>query len=374
MDATYVTGPAKGLLAFAELARNGDGGLPRVEFSFITPHRGQGRPDNPFVEAAERLGIPVDVVYETGPYDVRVIPQMRRIVEMRQPDILQTHNVKPHFFMRLSQLWRRYCWIAIHHGYVTTDFKTRCYNQLDRWSYRAPQHIITVCREFEGELEGMGIPAGRISVVGNAIRPWGPLTAVAVKKVFDLRRSPGVAVLVCIGRLSQEKGHVDLVRALGILRRQGSDKFHLYLVGEGPARGRIERALREEKLEEHVTLEGLQLDVRPYYEAADLVVLPSHSEGPSNVLLEAMMAERPVVATSVGGIPEVVTHEESALLVEPRNPAALAAGIHRALNDPQQDRLGRVAAAKARALTFSPKGRCRALIEIYETVLSSRER
>jgi glycosyltransferase involved in cell wall biosynthesis len=202
------------------------------------------------------------------------------------------------------------------------------------------------------------------------------MSAAEAQKTSELRRRvpSGAAVLACIGRLSLEKGHVDLVRALGILRRQGKDKVHLLLVGEGPERGLIERAVQEEKLEEHVTLEGLQLDVRPYYEAADLVVLSSHSEGPSNVLLEAMMAERPVVATNVGGIPDIVTHEESALLVESRNPDALAAGIRRALNGPLKERRTRVAAAKAKALTYSPEERCRALIGIYQTVLSARER
>jgi glycosyltransferase involved in cell wall biosynthesis len=91
---------------------------------------------------------------------------------------------------------------------------------------------------------------------------------------------------------------------------------------------------RRLKLTAEVTLAGHQDDVRPYYAMADVFVLPSHSEGSPNVLLEAMSMGVPVVATSVGGIPELVT-DESALLVEKRDVSALAAAISRVLEDRQ---------------------------------------
>jgi len=365
MDATYVTGPAKGLLEFAASAREAGDGLPAVEFTVVTPHRGPGQPDNPFVDAAKAAGIPVDVIYETGPYDLRLIPQLQQIVEARNPDIVQTHNVKPHFIMRLSRLHRRYCWVAIHHGYVTTDWLIRCYNQLDRWSYQAPRSVVSICGAFAEDLVRKGIPRDRITVVRNSIRPFPPMTSEALVKVAELReRLPaGVPVLLAIGRLSLEKGHVDLIRALGKVQVP----FHLVLVGDGPERSRIISTIQENHLIHQVTLEGLQLDVRPYYEIADVVVLPSHSEGVAHVLLEAMMAEKLVVATRVGGIPEIATHEDTALLVEPRNPESLAAGIERALTDPP---VGMAARAKAKALTCSPQARRRELIRVYQKALA----
>ena len=87
-------------------------------------------------------------------------------------------------------------------------------------------------------------------------------------------------------------------------------------------------------LTDRITLAGHQEDVKPFYGLADLFVMPSHSEGSPNALLEAMMAHVPIVATHVGGIPEIVTHGETALLVPPSDPAALAAALAQLLANP----------------------------------------
>ena len=94
---------------------------------------------------------------------------LRRIVEQRAPNIVQTHNVKSHFLMRQSGLWRRQPWVAFHHGYTTTDLKMRVYNQLDRWSLRAAHCIITVSHAFARELARAGVPPERICVLHNSV-------------------------------------------------------------------------------------------------------------------------------------------------------------------------------------------------------------
>src|SRR5216683_77971 len=138
--------------------------------------------------------------------------------------------------MRLSGLWRTHCWIAFQHGYTTTDFKMRCYNQLDRWSLRAPRHVVTVCESFAADLAAKGVSRRRITVRHNSIKPFPPLApgaAEAIRKTLPAQ----AGILVAVGRLSHEKGHVDLIRALGLLRRRWpDDEFHLLLVGEGPER------------------------------------------------------------------------------------------------------------------------------------------
>src|SRR5262249_47065721 len=128
MEAQFVTGPAKNLLAFAKRVR------ADVELSVITYHRNPRlRPgQNPFIAACESAGVPVDVVHEQGRFDRSIIPQITEAMTNRQPDIVQTHNVKSHFLMRYTGLYRIYPWIAFHHGYTTTDLKMRLYNQLDR--------------------------------------------------------------------------------------------------------------------------------------------------------------------------------------------------------------------------------------------------
>ena len=123
-----------------------------------------------------------------------------------------------------------------------------------------------------------------------------------------------------------------------------------------------------------VTLTGQVASAEPYYGIADLAVLSSLSEGSPNALLEAMAARVPVVATAVGGIPEIVSDRESALLVPPRNPEALCRAMRELL---ENDALAGGLAARASELILTrhtPEARSRRLVEIYTAALASQER
>ena len=152
----------------------------------------------------------------------------------------------------------------------------------------------------------------------------------------------GPAGILCVGRLSHEKGHLVLLDALSAIVKQGLD-IRCTLVGDGPMRGRIEVRIRELDLQNRVTLTGsLQpAEVAGLYPAASVVVLPSLSEGVPVVLMEAMSHGRPVVATRVGGIPELVENGESGLVVSPGDACELAKALHRLLTDAElAQRLG----------------------------------
>ncbi|HEY2842204.1 MAG TPA: glycosyltransferase [Bryobacteraceae bacterium] len=141
------------------------------------------------------------------------------------------------------------------------------------------------------------------------------------------------------------------------------------MVGEGPERSRIEERIRSLQLTGAVTLTGQQESAQPYYGLAQVAVLSSLSEGSPNALLEAMAAGIPVVATSVGGIPEIVTHGESALLVTPGDVAAMSASIARLLADKS---LAQSLAARARERILehhTPEARVQRLIDIYTGLL-----
>jgi glycosyltransferase involved in cell wall biosynthesis len=373
MEAMFVAGPAKNLLEFARRSREGGDGIQPIRLSVVTYQRAGQTTENKFVTASREAGIRTDLIHEGGRFDVSVLEQMKRIIAERQPDIIQTHNVKSHFLMRLSGLWRTHRWLAFHHGYTTTDFKMRCYNQLDRWSLRASDHIVTVCGSFARDLEQKGIARDRITVQHNSIKPFPSVDRAAVDAVrTSLSLSPMVPILLMVGRLSHEKGHVDLLRALDFLRRElKEDKFHLVIAGEGPERGKIEASRNQFGLGNYVTLAGLQHDIVPYYGCADIAVLPSHSEGSPNALLEAMMFGVPVVATRVGGIPEIVTDGETALLVDKQNPVQMARAIQKLLRDPQ--RRGELAcnALAVVETRYSPDAYRRSLTSIYQKFLCS---
>jgi glycosyltransferase involved in cell wall biosynthesis len=146
------------------------------------------------------------------------------------------------------------------------------------------------------------------------------------------------------------------------------------VVGEGPEERRIRQLAVSLETADQVIFTGPVSGVGPYYRMADVLVLPSHSEGSPNVLLEGMAAGVPVVATAVGGVPEIVRPGESALLVRPHDPRGLADAIRLLLTDAD---LARRLAANAGARIVerhSPESRVRSLVEMYIDLASGAAR
>lgn len=383
LEARTVTAPARLWLDFCRHApalAAGPAPMPAVTSRLATFQRARAQaegerrvPDNAFVAAARGAGLDVAVIPEDGAWDLGAMAGLRRVVAEQTPDLVETHHVKSHFLMRLSGIPRERPWIAFHHGYTAPDLKMRLYNQLDRWSLRGADRVVTVCHAFARRLARSGVAPERIRVVHGALdAAW---AAAGDAERERLRAQLGLAaherLVLAVGRLSREKGHCDLVDAFQrLIRAQPGLAAQLVLLGEGPERSRLAANVARWGLGERVRLAGQVTDPRDYYRAADLFVLPSHSEGCPNVLLEAMAAELPVVATAVGGVPELVRHEHSALLVAPRHPRALADAMGRLLMDATLARRLTANAAASPAGRRSPEIRARELIAIYREVVS----
>ncbi len=371
MEALTVTGPAKNLIEFAQRARAPKDDLPPIEITVGAYVRDPSKP-NQFLNALEAAKIPSRVIREKHAGDLSALTQIKSIVDETAPDVIQSHNFKSHFFVWLSGRWKRIPWVGFHHGYTAPAFRTRLYNQFDRLSLPASRRVVTVCRPFSLELQRFGISAERISVVHNAVaEPALPKPAQLEEFQGRYGIRDGVPVIIAVGRLSREKGHRDLVEAAELVHaRSPSMSFRLLIAGEGPERSSLESQIHRSGLSGIVTLCGYQADLRPLYRVASLFVLPSYSEGSPNVLLEAMASGVPAVATSVGGVPEIAVDGETALLVEPGNPAVLAERIERLLAD---HRLAGDLAAQAKGhvlANFSTEAHLRALRGIYQAVLA----
>jgi glycosyltransferase involved in cell wall biosynthesis len=326
-----IMGASKPVLEFAQQAALE--GNRRAEVSTLLYVR--RKEENPLIDLAQGRGIPLDIVDERYAWDWQTLRQLRAVVEKRRPDVIWTSNSKSHFLVRFLGLHRDAAWVAFHQGHTTVALRTRLYHQLDWWSLRAANRVVAVCNSFANDLQRRGVPARRISVQHNPIRFTAPASAEEKERVWnELDLPPGARVLLSVGRLSLEKGHAELLRAMARLREEGQGaNVYMVMVGSGPQRDALLALSSQLGLDDVVRFCGQKTDVRPYYGIADAFVLPSHSEGSPNVVLEALAAELPIVATAVGGVPELLTHEENALLVPRKDVAQMAAEIGRILND-----------------------------------------
>lgn len=208
-----------------------------------------------------------------------------------------------------------------------------------RWAVRrvadAADRIIATDRAIEPAISRhLGVTADRLRLVPNAVdvpacdQLAGPSDGARVRSEHGIGH--GETVLLSVGRLERNKGFHLLARALGSL---SAIPWRWVLVGDGPFRQTLERAVTDAGVAERTTFAGRVDDRRlhAWYEAATLFVHPTLYEGSSLVTLEAMVHRRPVVATTAGGLPDKVAHGKTGWLVEPGNSQALAAALDDAM-------------------------------------------
>lgn len=198
---------------------------------------------------------------------------------------------------------------------------------------------------------------------------------VVIPNAVDVAAHPratpveAVPLLVSVGRLKAPKDFSTLVRAVARLEPRS---WRLIIVGDGPERPALERQLHAEGLDDAVEFVGERSDVSELLAGADAFVLSSRSEGMPLSVLEAMAAGLPVVATAVGGVPEVVVHDETGVLVAPGDAEALAAALARLIDDPElRRRLGSAGRSRAARHFDLPRFR-QAHVELYRAELAER--
>ena len=221
-----------------------------------------------------------------------------------------------------------------------------------RTCFMYARRIIAVSHAVRQHLAAQGLPDSRITVIYNGVelaRYRNPLDAEPLRARLGI--PTGDFLIGAVGRLGPEKGHAYLIEAAALLLKRESLPVWLLIVGEGRSRHALEQTARRCGIADRVLLAGFQHDVAPYQAALDVFCLPSLKEGLSLSALEAMALGKPVIASRVGGTPEVVVDGETGVLVEPGNPEALARALAALLRDPARTRL-MGAAGRARVERF----------------------
>jgi glycosyltransferase involved in cell wall biosynthesis len=305
-------------------------------------------------------GVPVHAVRDRFPGDPRTVMALARLARRPDVHVLQTHGYKANVFGLVVAKACRRPWVAFLHGETWENPKVRAYYALERLAVRRADRVVVVSRAMAGKVAAQGIPFEKIRVVHNAcLVDWR-----GEARARGARTLPVVGV---IGRLSPEKG-VD--RALQVHRAvtQKVADARLLIAGEGPEGARLQRYAEELGVGGSVRWLGYRESLGEVYRQLTVLLIPSRSEGLPNVALEAMAYGVPVVASSVGGLAEVISEGEDGFLLPPDDTTGLARRVLEILQDPSlRERLGR-RAVEAVGARFSLEARTRAMTGIYEEV------
>ena len=292
-----------------------------------------------FVRQAAAQGFEaIGLTYDT-PRLMAAYRELLDVLRQTSPVALLCHTYKPNILGRLAARKLGIPIIAVSHGWTGESLRVRVFDWLDRINLCWMDRVVCVSEGQATKVRRYGVPEQKVLTICDAVRAErfddpDPVYRERLESLFQ--RRPEV-IVGAAGRLSPEKGYGSLVQAAAeVLNVHPQTGFVLY--GDGPLRRELAQQIEALGLQARFLLPGFCHEIDRYYPQFDLFVLPSFTEGLPNVVLEALAAGVPVVATAVGGTPEAVEHGVNGYLVPSGQVEPLADCITRLIGDPEQRR------------------------------------
>jgi glycosyltransferase involved in cell wall biosynthesis len=330
----------------------------RVSVAGVMPSA--GRAEAPLLASLRAAGVDVHAVPVPGRGYLRERAAIRELCRSLAPDVVHTHGYRPDVVDAGAARRLGLPVVTTVHGFTGGDRKNRLYERIQVRMFPRFDAVVAVSRALADQLAARGTPRERLHVVPNAWAGQAPLASRA-----EARRALGVGaegrLIGWVGRFTREKGPDVLVRAAALLADQSAG---IVMVGDGPELASARASAARLGVAGRIAWPGLVPEAGRLLPAFDLFVLSSRTEGTPIVLLEAMAARVPVVATAVGGVPDVVGAAQ-ALLVPPDDPASLAAAIRAVLADPEGARARAAAAGRRLASEFAVEPWLERYEEVY---------
>jgi glycosyltransferase involved in cell wall biosynthesis len=339
---TFYGGPERQMLG---LARSLGAGYRSVFLAFAEKGRCRA-----FVEEARRQGAPARALRFDTPHLHAAVREITDLLPRLGAEVLCCHGYKADLLGRLAARRAGIPVVAVARGWTGESLKIRLYETLDRLALRWMDRVVCVSEGQAVKVRRTGVPSGKITVIRNAIhadrfeRP----DPTYRKHLADFFPQPRRWIVGAAGRLSPEKGFDVLIEAAWqVVRQEPSVGFILF--GEGPLQETLRRQIEAAGLRDSFILGGFRHDLDRFLPFFNVLTLPSHTEGLPNVVLEGMAASVPVVATAVGGTPEVIEEGVSGYLVPPGDAVTLAQRIGELLrSDSKRAELGRLGRERVR--------------------------
>lgn len=292
----------------------------------------EGGKAEPFVKQIENCGLSAVRLEHNSPNLPGMVLEVARAIRSSGCDVLCTHGYKADVIGCVSARLAGVPLIVVSRGWTGATFKVRMYERLDRIIHRRADRVVCVSEGQAQKVRKIGVAEYRLTTICNAVSTSrfaiaDPADGAAVRSLFP---RPIGKVVMAVGRLSPEKGFDQFIQAAGIVCRQRDD-VGFALIGDGPLSEVLRAQISDLGLSERIVLAGFREDVDQLLPYAACLVQSSHTEGMPNVVLEAMAAAIPVVATAVGGTPELVADGVTGWLVPAADPRAIANRVLRVL-------------------------------------------
>lgn len=306
----------------------------------------------PISQRVEAAGIPVVYLDKKLGMDVSMVPKLYRIMKQERPDVVHTHLDVIKYAVAAAQLAGIEKCIHTLHTVAHKEAEGRPQKIINGTYFRlgwsvpvalSPEVRQTICDFYK-------LDKDKVPVIYNGI----DLSKCRPKEDYSLSKPIS---LVHVGRFDTPKNHDGLLRAFALILRKYPG-CRLHLIGDGDLRENIENLAVELNIQHGVVFHGMQSNVHPYLQSADIFVLPSKYEGMPMTIIEAMATGLPIVASNVGGIPDMVTDGHSAFLVD-CDAQAVADACERLLeNQRLRETLGRNAAKESARFSASHMAEC----------------
>jgi len=318
---------------------------------------------------AQAWDCPLWEIAESSAVDFDTVRAALHLCRQQRVTVWHAHDYKTDVLGLILKRLRPMKLVTTVHGFTRETLRTRLYYHLDNLVLRGYDQVIAVSPQLVQHCRAHGVAAERLSYIPNAIdlaEYDAPRNRQARREEFGI--GPNRIVIGVVGRLSVEKGVDRAIRTVARLRAK-YPAIELHIVGDGPQRGALEALARKLKVDDAVRFWGWRDKPLAHYEVMDLLLLPSHTEGLPNVVLEAMAMQVPVAATDVGGVRDLLNWGACGVVLDsdeltwPNHIAPLVVSVDR------RDELARRARQRVEQ-HYTFERRMAKVVAVYEKVLS----
>lgn len=359
----FFGGPERQMLGLAQSLQLD---VDSIFFSF--PERGLCEP---FLGELRRHGFTAEALDHNTPHFLAAIRELRERFQRHRIDLVCCHGYKADLLGGPAARRLGLPVVSVSRGWTGATWRVKLYEMADRFSLRWMDRVVCVSEGQARKVRAAGVPSERVRVIHNAIHTdrFGDPDEPGRAFLQSFFATPRTHLIGAAGRLSPEKGFVNLIDAAALVVRETPGAGFL-LFGDGPLRPQLEQRIAQHRLQDHFVLAPFRGDLDRWLPNFDAFALPSYTEGLPNVVLEAFAARVPVVATAVGGTPEVLEDGQNGYLVPPGNPPALAAGIATLLgNSRQRESMGMSGYFRVRD-HFTFEKQARDYLQLYHELLA----